>query len=146
MDCQPENAITAERCNQADEQRSGADPPGQSNPKVASKGVAHWNAVVREAAALDAGHSPSCDQGKDKRLQVIEDELYRIKERPRFDMEYLWEDPVHQKSQTHEDADENEQAPTGAQPRGVKEDFLHVGRVRLRDVLRSTISLVRKAC
>src|ERR1700736_4221325 len=126
MDCEPENAIAAEGCDQAYEQRRGSQPPGNSNPKVTSEGVAHRNAVVSEAAALDARHNPGGDQRLDKRLQFIRDGAYRIKGRPLFDMEDLWNDPARQESEHHEDADKNEQAPTGAQAPGVEENFLHI--------------------
>src|ERR1017187_7362781 len=95
MDGQPEDAIAAKGCNQADEQRSGGHPPGQSNPIVASEGVAHRNAVVREAAALDAGHNPGGDQRQDKPQQFVRDHLYRIKERPWFDMDDLLRSEEH---------------------------------------------------
>jgi len=75
---------------------------------------------------LDAGHNPGGDQRLDKRLQFVEDGAYRIKGRPLFEMDDLWNDPARQESESREDADENEQAPTGAQAPGVEEKFPHV--------------------
>src|ERR1035441_384609 len=143
MDCHSKDAIAAERCNQADEQRSGGHPPAQSNPIVASEGVAHRNAVVSKAAAFDARHNPGGDQYQDKVLQVIPDEAYRIKERPLLKRGDLWQDPVRQKSEADEDADENEQAPASAQAPGVEENFPHVDRVHSLEKFRSPISFDR---
>jgi hypothetical protein len=41
-------------------------------------------------------------------------------------MEDLWNDPVRQEAESYEDADEHEQAPTGAHAPGVEEKFPHV--------------------
>src|SRR5260370_17799878 len=126
MNCEPEDAIAAEGRNQAHEQRSGSQAPSKSNPEVASERVARRNAVAEEAAALDAGHNPGGDQRLDERLQFVGDGAYRIKGRPLLEMEDLWNDPVRQESESHEDADENEKAPTGAQATGVEEDSSHI--------------------
>jgi hypothetical protein len=41
-------------------------------------------------------------------------------------MEDLWNDPVSQGIDSHKNAYENEQAPTGAQATGIKENSSHV--------------------
>jgi hypothetical protein len=92
---------------------------------VAPEGVTHRNAVVTEPAVLDASHNPGGDQYGDERLQLVRDEAYRIKGRPLLEMEDLWNDPVGEELESHENAYENEQAPTGAQATGVEEDFSH---------------------
>src|SRR5271157_1529672 len=133
MEGGPEDAIAAEGCNQAHEQGSGSRAPGKSHPEIDSEGVANRNAVSGEAAALDAGHNPSRDQYLDEPLQLVEDGAHRIKERPLLGMEDLRKDPVRQESESHENADKNKQAPTGAQATGVEEESSHsVGSFRLR--------------
>src|ERR1700730_12665657 len=133
MNGEPEDAIAAEGCNQAHQQRSGSRAPGKSHPEINSEGVANWNTVIGEAAALDAGHNPSRDQYLDDRLQLVGDHAHRIEERPLLEMEDLRNDPVRQESESHENADKNEQAPSGTQATVVEEEFFHiVGIFRLR--------------
>src|SRR5712692_6884851 len=126
MNCEPEDTVAAEGRNQAHEQRSGGETPGNPNPELPSDGVAHRDTIVNKPAALDAGHNPGGDQRLDERLQFVGDGAYRIKERPLLEMEDLWNDPVRQESESHEDANENEKAPTGAQAMGVEEDCSHI--------------------
>ncbi len=136
MEGEPEDAITAEGCNQAHQQRSGSRAPGKSHPEIDSEGVANWNTVIGEAAALDPSHNPSRDYYLDEPLQLVGDGAHRIKERPLLEMEDLRNDPVRQESESHENADKNEQAPSGAQATGVEEEFSHiVGSFRLRFLL-----------
>src|ERR1700722_12156400 len=125
MNCEREDTIAAKDCNQAHEQRSGGRAPSKPNPEVASERGAYRNAVVEEAAALDAGHNPGRSHYLDDRLQFVKDSAYGIKERPFLEMEYLGNDPVRQESEPHENADKNEQTPTGAQATRVNEDFSH---------------------
>src|ERR1019366_4413806 len=123
MDCQSGDTIAAESCNQADKQGRGTQPPGKSNPEVASEGVAHRNTVVSKAAALDAGNNPGGDQHLDKRLQFVRDHAYRIKERPLFEnRSQELPDPARQEYESHVYADENQQPPTGAQAAGIEEN------------------------
>src|SRR6266567_7272531 len=114
MEGEPEDAIAAEGCNQAHEQRSGSRAPGQSRPEIDSEGVANRDAVIGEVTTLDARHNPTCNQYLDERLQLVGDGAHRIKERPLLGMEDLRNDPVRQESESHENADKNEEAPTGA--------------------------------
>src|SRR5580658_2381180 len=132
MNCEPEDTIAAEDCNQAHQQRSGRRAPSKPNPEVASERGAYRNAVVEEAAALDAGHNPGRSHHLDERLQLVKDSAYRIKERPLLEMEDLGNDPVRQESEPHENADKNEQTPTGAQATRVKEDVSHSPRLIIR--------------
>src|SRR5580704_1773572 len=133
MEGESEDAIAAEGCNQAHQQRSGSRAPAKSHPEIDSEGVANWNTVIGEAAALDARHDPSCNQYLDERLQLVGDGAHRIKERPLLEMEDLRNDPVRQEFESHENADKNEQAPPGAQATGVEEESSHiVGSFQLR--------------
>jgi hypothetical protein len=61
-------------------------------------------------------------------------------------MEDLRNDPVRQESESHENADKNEQAPSGAQATGVGEESSHiVGSFRLRFFLFPVLGiLIRK--
>src|SRR6185503_9432549 len=126
MEGEPEDAIAAEGCNQSHEQRSGSRAPGKSHPEIDSEGVANGNAVIGEATALDARHNPSCNQHLDEGLQLVDDGAHRIKERPLLGMKDIRNDPVRQESESHENADKNEEAPTGAQATGVEEDSSHI--------------------
>src|SRR5260370_21666609 len=126
MNCEAKDTVTAEGRNQAHEQRSRGETPGNPDPELPSDGVAHRDTVVNKAAALDPGHSAGGDQRQEERLQFVGDGAYRIKERPLLEMEDLWNDPVRQETESHEDADENEKAPTGAQAMGVEEDCSHI--------------------
>src|ERR1700739_1955500 len=123
MNGEPEDTIAAEGCNHAHERRSGSHAPSKSNPEVAPKGVAHRKAVVAELARLDASHNPVGNPRRDECLQFVGDKTDRIKRRPLVEIEELWNDPVSQEAESHENACENEQAPTGAQATGVEEDF-----------------------
>ena len=49
MEGESEDAIAAEGCNQAHEQRSRSRAPGKSHPEIDSEGVANGNAVIGEA-------------------------------------------------------------------------------------------------
>src|SRR5260370_18244293 len=114
MEGEPEDAIAAEGCNQAHEQRSGSRAPGKSHPEIESEGVANRDAVIGEAAVLDARHNPSCNQYLDERLQLVDDGAHWIKERPLLGVEDLRNNPVLQESESHENADKHQKAPTGA--------------------------------
>jgi hypothetical protein len=57
---------------------------------------------------------------------LVGDGAHRIKGRPLFEMEDLWNDPACQKSESHKDANEYDQTPTGAQAPRVEEKFPHV--------------------
>src|ERR1700679_2402284 len=114
MEGEPEDAIATAGGNQAHEPRRGSRAPGKSHPEIDSEGVANRNAVVGEATALDARHNPSCKQYLDERLQLVDDCAHRIKERSLLGMEDLRNDPVRQESESHENGDKNEEAPTGA--------------------------------
>jgi hypothetical protein len=73
------------------------------------------------------GHNPGGDQRLDiSACSSFGDGTYRIKGRPLFEMEDHWNDPACQESESHKDAEEHEQAPTGAQAPGVEEKFPHV--------------------
>src|SRR5271155_1377301 len=115
MNCEPENTIAAEDCNQAHEQRSGSCAPSNPDPEKTSEGVSYGNAVVEEAAALDAGHDPGRGHNLDDRLQFIEDSAYGIKKRSLPGMEDFGNDPVRKESEPYENTDKNEQTPTGTQ-------------------------------
>src|SRR5207245_6312965 len=126
MKCESEDAITAEGCNQAHEQRSGSYTPGNSNPELTSEGVTYRNTVVEELAALDARHNPGCDKHLNEPLQFVGDGANRIQGRPLLEREYLWKNPVRQEPESHENPHENEKTPTGAQATEVEEEFSHI--------------------
>jgi hypothetical protein len=65
--------------------------------------------------------------GRQEELLPHDDGAHRIKERPLLGMEDLRNDPVRQEFESHENADKNKDAPTGAYATGIEEDSSHIG-------------------